>query len=122
MTDSELQRLANEKALAMLTQQRLDQLEQKVLHHDTVLSIGNGEPALRAEVKRLASEVSGIGEMRKQLDHLCQISDQRAVNEKTAGAWKTKALDKALSSLVNAGTLGVLAWIGWSIKVYLESQ
>ena len=117
----EVERLANEKALAMLTQNRLESIESKLLQHDTVLMVGNGHPPVRTEVRRLADEVHEFGAMKADVAQLLRMAaESRAAREKSAG-WRSTIVKKAAETLTSALITGLLVWAAWSVKTYVET-
>ena len=117
----DLDKLATEKALAMRTQERLSAVEDKLLHHDTVLMVGNGQPSIRSEVRRLAEEVADIREIRKAVNELHAWAKERKEAQKSSNGRWSGLIDKALGSVITGLVVLLMGWVGWSIKTYLET-
>jgi len=125
MDNEEIDRRASEKALALLNEKRLSDVEDKVLVHETVLMVGNGEPSVRTDLRELKTEVPKIRDevhaMQSQLSDLHRWSEERRAAQASSRGWRDKALEFALKPLMQAAIIGLIGWIAWSIKTYVET-
>ena len=117
----DLERLAHEKALAMRTEERLSALENKSFKIESVVLVGNGEPSIRSEVRRLAEEVADIREIRKAVNELHAWAKERKEAQKSSNGRWSGLIDKALGSVITGVVVLLMGWVGWSIKTYLET-